>query len=74
MSECKCKSEISLRDYFAGLAMQGLLVALGDREERPAMQIIEEVYVLSEIHGEIPTSAYVVADAMLKERAKGMAK
>ena len=72
MSECKCsqKPEMSLRDYFAGLAMQALLIAMGNREANPAMQILEEVYVLSEIHGEIPASAYAVADAMLKAREK----
>ena len=47
--------DITLRDHFAGLAMQGLLTAeiVGDYSNEHVAEI-----------------AYVIADAMLKERAK----
>jgi hypothetical protein len=52
--------DIALRDYFAGLAMQGLLATGADYED--------------DIHGSgwnwVATAAYKMADAMLKERAK----
>lgn len=48
-------SAISLRDHFAGLAMQGLLSSTSER--------YDEVYAA--------TQAYAMADAMLAERAKG---
>ena len=46
---------LTLRDHFAGLAMQGLLTAeiVGDYSNEHVAEI-----------------AYVIADAMLKERAK----
>ena len=47
--------DMTMRDYFAGLAMQGLLTAeiVGDYSNDHVAEI-----------------AYVIADAMLKERAK----
>jgi len=47
--------DMTLRDHFAGLAMQGLLTAelVGDYSNEHVAEI-----------------AYVIADAMLKERAK----
>ena len=43
--------DMTMRDYFAGLAMQALIDNDG-------------------LFSEIPTQAYTIADAMLKERAK----
>jgi len=51
---------LTLRDHFAGLAMQGLLATGADYED--------------DIHGSgwnwVAAASYKMADAMLKERAK----
>ena len=49
-------SGMTLRDWFAGMAMQGMVAS--DTERSP-----EQVPI-------IVRSAYIVADAMLKERSK----
>ena len=54
---------MSLRDWFAGLAMQGLLAVPELLASMPATEGIAE----SRLAG----SAYEFADAMLAERAKG---
>ena len=52
--------DMTLRDHFAGLAMQGLLATGSDYED--------------DIHGSgwnwVAAASYKMADAMLKERAK----
>jgi hypothetical protein len=50
--------DMTLRDYFAGLAMQATVNAW----------IINSIYPLSDL--DVASNAYVVADAMLKERTK----
>lgn len=52
----------ALRDHFAGLAMQALL-----RDNN--MVELRDSHVI-EIWRGIPKNAYLIADAMLKERAK----
>jgi hypothetical protein len=47
--------DMTLRDHFAGLAMQSLIVVYTDDKH---------------IVGEYTERAYLIADAMLKERAK----
>jgi hypothetical protein len=54
--------DMTLRDHFAGLAMQGLLA-----NPKLEKQIIESGGAFG---GWIESSAYGWADAMLKERAK----
>ena len=58
MSECKCKPEISLRDYFAGQALAGILASL-------------DCDSTASVDG-LAVEAYLYADAMivLSERAK----
>jgi cell division protein FtsN len=52
--------DMTLRDHFAGLAMQGLLATGSDYED--------------DIHGSgwnwVAAASYAMADAMLKERSK----
>jgi len=50
--------DMTLRDHFAGLAMQATVNAW----------IINSIYPLSDL--DVANNAYVVADAMLKERSK----
>ena len=47
---------MSLRDYFASLAMQGLIASNDERT--------------GDVIADIPGYAYAIADAMLRERAK----
>ena len=53
--------DMTLRDYFAGLAMQGVLM-----DEA----IYDEADIAAEWIGKIAAASYEIADAMLKERAK----
>ena len=53
--------DMTLRDYFAGLAMQGVLM-----DEA----IHDEADIAAEWIGKIAAASYEIADAMLKERAK----
>ena len=53
----KIVGEVTLRDYFAAKAMQGLL--MGSYED-----------LTKEYWDSIPNDAYAMADAMLKERLK----
>jgi hypothetical protein len=50
---------MTLRDWFAGLAMQGLVGDRGENDEAP----LPPAHVLA-------LAAYSIADAMLKERDK----
>ena len=54
--------DMTLRDHFAGLAMQALL-----RDNK--MVALRDDHVI-EIWRGIPNDAYLIADAMLKERNK----
>jgi hypothetical protein len=58
---------MTMRDHFAGFAMQGLLTAeiVGDYSNDHVAEIVGDYsnYRVAEI-------AYVIADAMLKERIK----
>ena len=54
--------DMTLREYFAGLAMQALL-----RDNK--IVELRDNYVIEMWRG-IPNDAYRMADAMLKERAK----
>lgn len=53
---------MSLRDYFAAKAMQGMLSGRG--------QIANEKGVLLKLPSEFAAEAYAIADAMLAERNK----
>lgn len=53
--------DMTLRDHFAGLAMQGVLM-----DEA----IHDESDIAAEWIGKIAAASYEMADAMLKERAK----
>lgn len=55
----KAVDGMSLRDYFAGQALVGMC----------ANAVLAE-HIGRKGHGELVDSAYVIADAMLKERAK----
>lgn len=54
----------SLRDYFAGLAMQGVLSNV-DRYKVPPYPADKDIYIKLIAH-----DAYKIADAMLKESQK----
>ena len=53
--------DMTMRDHFAGLAMQGVLM-----DEA----IHDEADIASEWISKIAAASYEIADAMLKERAK----
>lgn len=55
---------MTLRDYFAAKAMQGIITSLGEESHRK--QMLREGHTLRDI----PAVAYEIADAMLAERAK----
>lgn len=57
-------SETTLRDHFAGLAMQGFLASFGYKEK-------EEIVAMEQnIREPLSRAAYGMADAMLKARDK----
>ena len=53
--------DMTMRDHFAGMVMQGVLV---DKA------IHNELDIAAEWIGKIAAASYEIADAMLKERAK----
>lgn len=57
---------MTLRDYFAAKAMQAAIISMGDESSRRYYQNRPSIDVPSKI----AEGAYVVADAMLKERGK----
>lgn len=60
---------MSLRDYFAAAAMQGLIEATGGGAVDLTVQVAEGILHLRPLAG-IPSLAFQYADAMLAERAK----
>lgn len=54
-------NNMTLRDYFAGLALQGWLASYGDEAEHPVYGGYED---------KVAKQAYAMADAMIKEREK----
>lgn len=62
---------MSLRDHFAGLAMQGILQGvIMDRGAEEAYKRLAEDHKI-EMFAAISLESYAQADAMLAERAKG---
>ncbi|MFT2796088.1 hypothetical protein [Serratia sp. N21D137] len=56
-----CASGMSIRDYFAGLAMQGWLTSYGEDMAHPAQRGNAD---------DVARNAYALADAMLKIRGE----
>jgi hypothetical protein len=60
---------MTLRDYFAAMAMQGLLAATG-LEHVSAVADTGDAKKIFDLHAGLAQGSYLVADAMLAERSK----
>lgn len=58
------KVEITLRDYFAGMALQGML------SNRRTTKSLETLQQTIDIEKQISLAVYKMADAMIKQRDK----
>jgi len=56
-----CASGMSIRDHFAGLAMQGWLASFGEDSAHPAQRDCAD---------DLARHSYALADAMLKARSE----
>jgi hypothetical protein len=56
------KSGMSLRDYFAGQALAGLL------SNDPLKSFVDDADHIHDVHGWLAKGSYEIADAMLKAR------
>lgn len=63
---------MSLRDHFAGLAMQGWLASYGPDCDHPVLKA-EDGRCLPDVPANIARCSYAIADAMLAERERGKA-
>jgi hypothetical protein len=60
---------MTMRDYFAGLAMQARIIALGDHKHE-ARNLADALKAVDECHASTAERAYRHADAMIAERER----